>query len=180
MRLQVIAKLVHGLRARGLDSSTIWIVLGDHGEAFGQHEGNYGHTFFLYDENVRVPFLIAAPGTIPRQIHSRRVVSLIDAAPTVLDLAGLHAPEIYQGRSMLATEPRMALFFADYSLGLMGLRDGPLKFVHEVNSGRSKLFDVDRDPLETIDRSAQYPERARWYLENLQDWSAAQQKRLNF
>jgi hypothetical protein len=30
----------------------------------------------------------------------------------------------------------------------MGLRDGPLKFIHEVSSGRSKLFDVDRDPLE--------------------------------
>ena len=108
------------------------------------------------------------------------MVSLIDTAPTVLDLAGLRAPEIYQGRSMLAAEPRMALFFADYSLGLMGLRDGPLKFIHEVSSGRSKLFDVDRDPLETIDRSAQYPERAHWYLENLQNWSAAQQKRLNF
>jgi arylsulfatase A-like enzyme len=171
-----LGTLMRGLRARGLDRTTTWIVLGDHGEAFGQHEGNYGHTFFLYDENVRVPFLVAAPGTIPGQIRSRRVVSLIDTAPTVLDLAGLPAPEIYQGRSMLATDPRMALFFADYSLGLLGLRDGPLKFIHEVNSGRSKLFDVDRDPLETIDRSAQYPDRARWYRRNLQNWSAAQQK----
>ena len=37
---------------------------GDHGEAFGQHPDNFGHTLFIYDENVRVPFVIAAPGLI--------------------------------------------------------------------------------------------------------------------
>ena len=87
-----LGTLMAGLRSRGLDRKTLWIVLGDHGEAFGQHDGNYGHTFQVYDENVRVPFLIAAPGLLPHQIRSRQVVSLIDTAPTVLDLAGLRAP----------------------------------------------------------------------------------------
>ncbi|PYT23584.1 MAG: hypothetical protein DMG57_31510 [Acidobacteria bacterium] len=67
---------VDGLRRRGLDQKTLWIVLGDHGEAFGEHDGNYGHTFQLYDENVRVPFLVAAPGLVPQQIRSHQVVSL--------------------------------------------------------------------------------------------------------
>src|SRR5439155_96356 len=70
-----LGTLMRGLRARGLDQKTLWIVLGDHGEAFGQHEGNYGHTFHIYDENVHVPFLVAAPGLLPGQIRGRRIVS---------------------------------------------------------------------------------------------------------
>ncbi len=169
-----LGALMNGLRARGLDQKTLWIVLGDHGEAFGQHEGNYGHTFHLYDENVHVPFLIAAPGLIPRQIRSRPVVSLLDTAPTVLDLVGLPAPGIYQGRSMLDPEPRMALFFADYSLGLLGLRDGPRKFIYELDSGRSKLFDIEKDPQERTNLSDLYGGQARWYEQDLRSWSAAQ------
>jgi phosphoglycerol transferase MdoB-like AlkP superfamily enzyme len=176
---QSLGTLVRGLRARGLDQKTLWIVLGDHGEAFGQHEGNYGHTFHIYDENVHVPFLVAAPGLLPRQIRSRRVVSLIDTAPTVLELAGLPTPEIYQGRSMLDPEPRMALFFADYSLGMLGLRDGPMKFIHELDSGRSRLFDVDQDPQETKDLSNRYARQAARYVQDLRGWSAAQKHLLN-
>ncbi len=80
--------LLAGIRARGLEQNTVWVVLGDHGEAFGQHAGNYGHTFFLYDENVRVPFLIAVPGIVEQQ-RSRHTVSLVDTAPTILDALGL-------------------------------------------------------------------------------------------
>jgi arylsulfatase A-like enzyme len=51
-------------------------------------------------------------------------VSLIDTAPTVVALAGLSPPANYEGQSMLGRTPRMALFFADYSLDMLGLRDG--------------------------------------------------------
>jgi arylsulfatase A-like enzyme len=173
-----LGTLMHGLRARGLDRNTLWIVLGDHGEAFGQHEGNYGHTFFLYDENVHVPFLVAAPGIVPHPIRSRQVVSLIDVAPTLLDLAGLPVPEVYEGRSMFETGPRMALFFADYSLGLLGLRDGPLKFIYEMGSERSRVFDIAADPDEKIDRRARYAEEARWYRRDLRSWMASQKRLL--
>jgi len=158
-----LGALMDGIRARGLERKTLWIVLGDHGEAFGQHDGNYGHTFQLYDENVHVPFLIAAPGLIPRQVRASQVVSLIDTAPTVLDLAGMGAPTGYQGRSMLDREPRMALFFADYSLGLVGLRDGSRKFIYEMNSGRAKLFDLERDPGERSNLAGSFGEESRWY-----------------
>jgi phosphoglycerol transferase MdoB-like AlkP superfamily enzyme len=96
-----LGALIAGLRARGLEENTVWVVYGDHGEAFGQHQGNYGHTFLLYDENVRVPFLIAAPGRMRRQERVRKVVSLVDIAPTILALLGIPAPSHYQGASML-------------------------------------------------------------------------------
>jgi glucan phosphoethanolaminetransferase (alkaline phosphatase superfamily) len=166
--------LMEGLRARGLEGNTIWVIYGDHGEAFHQHEGNYGHTFFLYDENIHVPFLIAAPGLMRGQQRVRKVVSLVDAAPTILDLVGIPSPAGYQGRTMLDGTPRMALFFADYSLGLLGLRDRPWKFVYEIDSGRAKLFDLDRDPREASDVSAREAARASWYARVVRGWSSAQ------
>ena len=171
-----LGSLMDGLRARNLDQNTLWIVLGDHGEAFGQHEGNYGHTFQLYEENVHVPFIVAMPGMLPHQIRSRQVVSLIDTAPTVLDLLGLSAPDSYQGRSMLDPRPRMALFFADYSVAMLGLRDGAFKFIHELDSGRSRIFDLERDPREQTNIEPRYLDRTRWYAQNLRNWSAAQQR----
>ena len=163
-------------RVRGLEQNTVWIVLGDHGEAFGQHEGNYGHTFQLHEENVHVPFLIAMPGQAARQIRSRKVVSLIDTAPTVLALAGLPAPPDYQGGSMLDPAPRMALFFADYSLGMLGLRDGSSKFIYEMDSGRFRLFNLESDRGEKTNLAAGNSEQAAWYQENLRNWSATQKR----
>ena len=174
-----LGTLIRGIRARGLEQKTLWIVLGDHGEAFGQHEGNYGHTFQLYDENVRVPFLISVPGLIQHQIRSRQVVSLIDTAPTLLNLAGAGAPKSYQGRSMLDGAPRTALFFADYSSGMLGLRDGPRKFIYELDTGRSKLFDLESNPQETTDISARFFQQARWYSQDLRAWSSAQKHLLS-
>jgi glucan phosphoethanolaminetransferase (alkaline phosphatase superfamily) len=171
-----IAALARGLAERGLDRKTVWIVFGDHGEAFGQHDGNYGHTFFLYDENVHVPFIIAAPGLFSDQTRIRRVVSLVDTAPTVFDLFGIQSPETYQGRSMLSADPRMALFFADYSMGLLGLRDGPMKFIYERDAHRTKLYNIDSDPQETIDLSGRQPAHTAWYAQNLRNWSAAQKR----
>jgi arylsulfatase A-like enzyme len=153
------------------------MVIGDHGEAFGQHDGNFGHTFQLYEENVHVPFLIAAPGAIPRQYRSRRVVSAIDAAPTLLDFLGAARADSHQGHSALDAEPRMALFLADYSLGLLGLRDGSLKYIYELESGRSRLFDLDRDPQEATNLANRDPDAVRWYRQRLRQWSAAQKAR---
>jgi arylsulfatase A-like enzyme len=167
--------LLAGIRARGLEQNTMWVVLGDHGEAFGQHAGNYGHTFFLYDENVRVPFLIAAPGIVEPQ-RSRTTVSLVDTAPTILDVLGLPTAPTYQGQSALAAEPRMALFFTDYSLGLLGLRDGRWKYVYELESGRAKLFDLDEDPAESVNLASRHMSRVLSYQRTLHGWSAAQKQ----
>ena len=143
-----LGALAAGLQTRGLDRDTIWIVFGDHGEAFGQHRGNYGHTFQLYEENVHVPFLIAAPGLVTHQIRIGGVVSLLDTAPTLLDLVGIPRPDSYEGHSVLEDDRRPAFFFTDYSLRLAGLRDGSMKLIHDLDSGRSRLFDLERDPGE--------------------------------
>jgi len=169
-----LGALVEGLRKRGLEQNTVWVIYGDHGEAFHQHEGNYGHTFFLYEENIHVPFLIAAPGFMRTQERVRKVVSLVDTAPTVLDLVGIVPPKNYKGRSTLDRTPRMGLFFADYSLGLLGLRDGRWKFIYEIGSGKVRLFDLERDPRELSDLSDGQAARVSWYSQVVRGWCSAQ------
>lgn len=169
-----LGALITGLRERGLDDRTLFVIFGDHGEAFGQHEGNYGHSLFLYDENIRVPYLIAAPGLIKEPVRVTRPISLIDTGPTILDLLGSPPPAGYQGLTALEGQPNMALFYTDYSLSLMGLRDGCWKFIYELESGRSKLFDVCADAAESTELSSLHPERAAAYRAHLSNWAAAQ------
>jgi hypothetical protein len=173
-----LGRLLTGLRRRGLERNTLLVVVGDHGEAFGQHPGNYGHTLFIYEENVRVPFLIAAPGHIRQAVRIKRVASLVDTAPTILDLLGWPVPHGYQGRSLLDGRTHLALYCTDYSLGLVGLRDGRWKLIHELESGRSRLFDVEHDPGERQDLAADYPERVAAYREHLLRWCSAQKFRI--
>ena len=68
----------------------------------------------------------------------------------------------------------MALFYTDYSLSLMGLRDGCWKYIYELESARSKLFDLCADEAETTDLSSVYPGRVTVYRAHLLRWSAAQ------
>src|SRR5207302_7904739 len=132
----------------------------------------------LYEENVRVPLLVLAPGAITGQLRVSRVASLVDLAPTVLDLLGLPSSPHHQGRSLLDGESGMALFCTDYTLGLLGLRDGRWKLIHELESGRSSLFDLHDDPGETKDLADAHPERTEAYREHLLRWAAAQKYRI--
>jgi glucan phosphoethanolaminetransferase (alkaline phosphatase superfamily) len=175
---RMIAKLVNGLCERGLEGNTLFVIIGDHAQAFGQHEGNYGHSLFLYDENIKVPFLIVAPGLITDKIRIERTASLVDTAPTILNLLGLAAPINYQGNSLLDGDQRMALFYADYSLSLLGLRDGCWKYIYELESGRSELFDLCEDKNEKDDQSDGNRDRVTAYRDHLERWGAAQKARI--
>jgi hypothetical protein len=171
-----LGEFLEGLRSRKLDGQTLFIIFGDHGEAFGQHDGNYGHSFFIYDENVRVPYIIAAPGLIQTQERVRNGASLIDTAPTIMDLLGLPIPQRFQGISLLDGSPHMALFFTDYSLGFLGLYDSCWKMIFETDSRRSRLYNLCADSSETQDLSAKEEARVAAYRDSLERWIAAQNK----
>jgi len=169
--------LIQGLESRGRLKDSVLIIAGDHGEAFGKHEGNFGHSLFINDENVRVPLMIVAPGKIEKEVRVNRPVSLIDIAPTILELEGSRLPETCQGVSMLAGREQMVLFYTDYSLTWLGLRDGCLKYVHEVGSGRDRLYDLCEDPDEQQDISSHLPGRLRSYRDHVMSWSREQKAR---
>jgi arylsulfatase A-like enzyme len=125
---------------------------------------------------VRVPYIIAAPGVVSAQRRVQRLASVVDTAPTILDLIGLPADPRHDGSSLLGSESRMALFFTDYSIGWLGLADGCWKYLYEVDSGRSRLFDVCDDPGERRDRAEESPQRVSLYRERVRAWAAAQKE----
>jgi phosphoglycerol transferase MdoB-like AlkP superfamily enzyme len=152
-----------GLQARGLDQRTLYLVVGDHGEAFREHPGNVAHALFLYEENVRVPLLVAAPGLWRGQRRVPSLASLIDLAPTTLALAGLPVPGGYAGRSLLDGPARAVPFFTEQAVRRAGLREGRWKLILDQDSGRAQLFDLAADPGELDDRAGAYPERVLRY-----------------
>lgn len=76
--------------------NTIFVFLSDHGEQLFEH-GKPGHATF-FDHTVRVPLIIVGPG-VPIQ-KSSKLVSLVDMAPTILDLLGIEIPAQMQGKSV--------------------------------------------------------------------------------
>lgn len=168
-----VRRLWEGLVARGRAARTLLCVVGDHGQAFGEHPGNFGHTFCLYEENLRVPLFFHAPGLTDAGLVCRRVVSHVDVVPTLLALLGIAPHPAHEGASLLAPETRPALFFADWGSSLLGARDGDLKCIHEVDTGATLVFDLATDPREARDVSAAHPEFAAHWRTALPAWAAA-------
>lgn len=165
-------ELIEGLRRRGRYDDTLFVVVGDHGEAFDQHEGNFAHTLHVYEENVRVPFIVAAPGLTFGRVRAPQIASLTDLAPTTLALTGLPRQSRHEGRSLLEPQPSVARFYTDHGPLELGLRHGRFKLIHETEHDRTRLFDLSADPGEKRDISAEQPERVERYRRHLLAWSA--------
>lgn len=73
----------------------------DHGDMFGSHR-LHGKGPCMYEEIVRVPFVVRWPGQAPAGVPSAALMSHIDLVPTLLDFFGVCPPDLMQGRSMLA------------------------------------------------------------------------------
>ncbi|MGD2018160.1 MAG: sulfatase-like hydrolase/transferase [Planctomycetota bacterium] len=88
---RMIGRLLATLEGAGVLDDTIVIVTSDHGESLGEH-GLWEHNW-MYEDNLRVPLLMRFPGGLPAGARVEGLVDTIDLLPTVLDLAGLEAPE---------------------------------------------------------------------------------------
>jgi lipoteichoic acid synthase len=148
---QAFGRLRAGLAARDLDRHTLYVVVGDHGEAFREHAGNVAHALYLYDENVRVPFFVAAPGLWQGPRHAPQLTSLLDLAPTTLALLGLPAAALMEGRPALDPRPRVVRFFTEQAVRRAGLVDGDRKLLLDEDAGRAQVFDLRADPGEARD-----------------------------
>jgi arylsulfatase A-like enzyme len=93
-----VKKLLDALAEAGLARDTAVVIMADHGEAFGEHK-SYFHGQDLFDEQLRVPLVIAVPGKTPHTVEAN--AALVDVAPTLLDLVGVQAPAAMRGRSLL-------------------------------------------------------------------------------
>ena len=95
-----LGDMLQALDDSGQRQDTVIIFTSDHGETLGDH-GLIQKGCRFYEGLVRVPLIFSWPGQFGAGVRSEALVELVDQAPTLLELAGLHIPERMQGRSLL-------------------------------------------------------------------------------
>lgn len=143
----VIGQLIAMLQARGLYENTIIAITGDHGEAFGEHPGNFAHKNAIYEENIRTFLLLAHPA-LGANFTSQRIASSGDIYTTLAALAGFAVQT--PGLPMAARDfPARAVFFSKGAFPEQwGLRDGKWKFIQTIRERQAELYDLTADPAE--------------------------------
>jgi arylsulfatase A-like enzyme len=84
-----LGRLFEALERAGLLEDTLVVVTADHGESLGEHRYYFEHGLYAYETTNRVPLLVRGPGIAPGT-HTADV-SLVDLAPTLLELCDLAA-----------------------------------------------------------------------------------------
>jgi lipoteichoic acid synthase len=131
----------------GLAKNTLFIVVGDHGEAFGQH-GQYGHASNLYEENVHVPLIFIHP-TLFAGERNTTPGGLIDIAPTITNLLGIGIPDEWQGSDLMDSDAGSPVFFfSPWSNFLFGYREDSLKYIFNETKKSIEIYNLITDPSE--------------------------------
>ncbi|MEQ9364755.1 MAG: sulfatase-like hydrolase/transferase, partial [Leptospirales bacterium] len=104
--MHIADRVVEEFRKRGLEQKTLFVLMSDHGESFGER-GFYRHSFSLYNEEVRVPLVFRHPKFARLTSPADRALpqgSMLDVFPTVFDMLDLEIPRSLQGRSLFDPE----------------------------------------------------------------------------
>ncbi len=172
-----IGRLLRWLDASPFAEDTYVIVQSDHGEGFYEHGYRY-HGQHLYNDQVRVPLIIAGPGLPSRQID--QPVAMIDIVPTVLELVGLDIPSDLQGVSLVpygtrATPPKHPPVFVEMVKDAThsdrrAIIDWPWKLHYGITFDEYQLYDLSRDPHEQEELSERHPEVFERLQNRLRQW----------
>lgn len=154
-----LARLFEYLRNNRLYDRTLIALLSDHGESLGEH-GEDEHGFFIYNSTLHVPLIFKLPSGMGTPHVVRRLVGIIDVAPTLLDLLHLQDPlsRQFQGMSLASDilgkgagreRPVYAeTYYPRDSFGwseLYGISTGQFKY---IQAPRPELYDLLKDPQE--------------------------------
>ena len=90
-----VGKLIQELKNKGLYENSYIFFYSDHGGPFPRHKRA------IYESGTKVPFMIKLPNSKQAGTRDDRLLSFVDLAPTILDIAGLDVPEYIQGKSIL-------------------------------------------------------------------------------
>ena len=156
-----IGRVLKYLKDNGLEENTIVIYASDQGFFLGEH--GWFDKRFMYEESVRMPFIIRYPGMIKPKTVVKDVISNIDIAPTVLELAGVEVPKDVQGKSFVKNLSgktpenwRQSMYYHYYEYPFWhhvqphyGIRTERYKLIHfYYDVDVWELYDLKKDPLE--------------------------------
>ncbi|MCA0423104.1 MAG: sulfatase-like hydrolase/transferase [Proteobacteria bacterium] len=164
----LIGTVIDALERNNLAENTLIVYASDHGEQIGERGLWWKHTF--YDQSSKVPLIMSWPGHFKAGTRSSAVVSLHDAAATMLDAMGAPALPGSHGRSLAGiasgkTATWDDLIFGEYCTDAVPdwtggmavqqrmVRKGRWKYI-EYNGFAPQLFDLDNDPDEVNDLAA--------------------------
>jgi arylsulfatase A-like enzyme len=172
-----VGRLLARLTALGRAKSTLVVITADHGEQFGEW-GRMGHGQSLHNRVLHVPLAMRWPGVI-RPVAIDAPVQLVDLMPTVFALAGIPAPASLDGRSLLpvldgkgagADLPAFSEQGRDDvecvqaggaqcpDLDRVAVQSGRFKLVTSDLPAWTRLYDLESDPSEEHEVSAQFPD----------------------
>jgi arylsulfatase A-like enzyme len=155
-----VGRLLGELDATGLSRNTIVIYTSDQGFFLGDH-GLFDKRF-MYEESLRMPFLVRWPAGVKAGSVTRAMGLNVDFAPTFLEAAGLPVPASMQGRSLLPVlrgqtpaDWRTSMYYRYYhdpgdhnTRAHYGVRTMTHKLICFWKSGQWELFDLVNDPAE--------------------------------
>lgn len=158
-----VGRILDFLDQKDLADNTIVIYSSDQGFYLGEH-GWYDKRW-MFEESLRMPFLIRWPGVVNPGTDGEALIQNIDYGPTFLDVAGAEVPEEMQGRSIIPVlknsgEPtsawRDAIYYAYYENAAVhnvpvhdGVRTARYKLMFFPRTREWNLFDLQEDPSET-------------------------------
>lgn len=168
-----IGKVVESYREAGRYENTIFVIVGDHGEGFGEH-GRKFHDTVIWNEGVNVPFIVFDPQN--QEAQKKPVfMSTVDILPTVLakinfELRDGEYPGIaYEARSN--ADPVYSHCWR--RRGCMSVIENEMKFIHHFDKRPDEMYDLSADPLEIKNLAGVRPEQAQEMRENLIHWRGA-------
>jgi len=168
-----VGRMLDYLDKEGLSNNTVVIYTSDQGFFLGEH--GYYDKRFIYEESIRMPFLIRYPAEIAPGTVNKDITINADFAPLFLDYAGQPTPADMQGKSFRANltgktpaEWRTSMYYrywmhlADHNVPAhYGIRTQryTLVFFYGLPLGTSgsvktpttpewELFDLEKDPKE--------------------------------
>lgn len=133
----LILKKIYELK---LNNNTIIVISADHGEELCQHHNFLYHSGSLYDATLHIPLLIYIPHIKTKKSQINNIVSIIDIAPTILDILNLPIPSSFKGESLLKT-----------------LYDKPLKRKYAFSETHAQLFSLRNQEYRIIYNSTKKP-----------------------
>lgn len=154
-----VGRLLDYLDKMHLTENTLVVFASDQGFYLGEH--GWFDKRWMYEESFRTPLLIRWPGKLKPGSINRDIVSNLDFAETLLDVAGIPVPADMQGKSMVpilkGKTPagwRKSFYYHYYEGGVHGVPEhegvymDSLKLIHYYTLGEWEMFDLRRDPYE--------------------------------
>ncbi len=149
-----VRDILYALEEAGRLENAVVIFTSDHGIALGEHRYTLKKNC-PYEECIRVPLIVRAPGIAPR-IDTTHLVSLVDLAPTIAEFAGVTPPGRVNGSSLVSLITDSLAPWQDATLHESGagrmeqvsLRTRRWKYIEYDNGGQIELYDLLNDPWE--------------------------------